>query len=302
MLHKGWIAFVAWALSLLVAGALVSGAERPPERRHLIYFEGTDYELHVFKITGEKPGNTLMIIGGIQGNEPGGYLSADLYADLSLIQGQLIVVPRANFLSILKGTRGVNHDMNRRFAGPRQRLYEDEVVSVLKRLMAESTVLLNLHDGSGFYNPTYLNEHRNPKRYGQSIIADTDRFFSPKLGQEVSLKDICERVLTRINPLVKNPQHRFRFNNHRTSSPNTIHAEQRKSATYYAITKLGIPAFGVETSKDIERDDLKVRYQTMIINEFMHEFGIIPQYPGIRLDPPKLKYLIIEVSSRAEKA
>ena len=42
-----------------------------------------------------------MLIGGIQGNEPGGFLSADLYADMSLEKGNLIVVPRANFNSII---------------------------------------------------------------------------------------------------------------------------------------------------------------------------------------------------------
>ncbi len=42
-----------------------------------------------------------MLIGRIQGNEPGGFLSADLYADMSLDTGNLIIVPRANFYSII---------------------------------------------------------------------------------------------------------------------------------------------------------------------------------------------------------
>ena len=36
-----------------------------------------------------------MLIGGIQGNEPGGFLSADLYADMSQFKDNLSVVPRA---------------------------------------------------------------------------------------------------------------------------------------------------------------------------------------------------------------
>ena len=59
---------------------------------------------------------TLLLIGGIQGDEPGGFLAADLYADLSLEKGNLIVVPRANFPSILQQKRKVNEDMNRKFA------------------------------------------------------------------------------------------------------------------------------------------------------------------------------------------
>ena len=56
-----------------------------------------------------------MLIGGIQGNEPGGFISADLYADMSLEKGNLIVVPRANFYSIILNQRGAHGDMNRKF-------------------------------------------------------------------------------------------------------------------------------------------------------------------------------------------
>jgi predicted deacylase len=56
-------------------------------------------------IYGKEPGKTLKLIGGSQGNEPGGFLSAYLYADMSLLRGNLIVVPRANFYSILLNHR-----------------------------------------------------------------------------------------------------------------------------------------------------------------------------------------------------
>ncbi len=36
-----------------------------------------------------------MLNGGIEGNEPGGFLSADLYADISQFKGNPSVVPRA---------------------------------------------------------------------------------------------------------------------------------------------------------------------------------------------------------------
>ena len=41
------------------------------KREHLVYFQNTAYELNIYKISGKNPGNTLMLIGGIQGNEPG---------------------------------------------------------------------------------------------------------------------------------------------------------------------------------------------------------------------------------------
>ena len=64
---------------------------------HEVFLPNTDHELNVYRIFGEEPGKTIMIIGGIQGDEPGSYLTADLYADIHLKKGNLIVVPRANF-------------------------------------------------------------------------------------------------------------------------------------------------------------------------------------------------------------
>ncbi len=52
--------------------------------KHEIFLPNTDHELNVYRISGDKPGKTLMIIGGIQGDEPGSYLTADLYADIHL--------------------------------------------------------------------------------------------------------------------------------------------------------------------------------------------------------------------------
>lgn len=268
-----------------------------PATQHLTHFQGTEYELNVYKIYGVEKGKTLLIIGGIQGNEPGGYLAADLYVDMSLKKGNLIVVPRANFYSIIKNQRGVNGDMNRKFAGFSEKDSDNKIVNVLKQLIAESDYLLNLHDGSGFYSEKWKSPFRNPKRYGQSIIADCDQYYAKKEENKVLyLGDLARKVCKTVNPQIDNQNFYFRFNNHRTVEPDTIHAEQRRSATYYALTRHEIPAFGIETSKSIASYKLRVKLQTMIINAFMKEFDIIPEHPKIYLDPPKLEYLVIIVN------
>ena len=84
-----------------------------------------------------------MLIGGIQGNEPGGFLSADLYADMRLEKGNLIVVPRANFYSIITNQRGPNGDLNRKFnVEDNSSTMEDQIVSILKKLISESDYLV----------------------------------------------------------------------------------------------------------------------------------------------------------------
>jgi len=264
---------------------------------HEVYFKDTEYELNIYKVYGAEKGKTLMIVGGIQGDEPGGYLSADLYADMALHKGNLIVVPRANFFSIIEHKRAINWDMNRRFAiANSKEYYEDKIVEILKGLMSQSDFFLNLHEGSGFFRESYESGLKNPMRFGQSIIADADIYYSKEKGANIPLGDIARKIAEHVNKIIDNQQYQFRFNNHRTFEKSTQHAEQRKSASFHALSTYGIPAFGIETSKEIKDIEAKVRMQTMVINAFMDEFGIIPENPRVALDPPRLKYVILSVN------
>lgn len=272
-------------------------------RRHEIHFQGTPYELHVFRLEGrETTTPKMLIIGGIQGDEPGGFLAADRYVDLTLKRGTLIVVPRANFRSIIKNQRGPDGDMNRRFRVVRANSPMDLVVEVLKGLMEQADIFLNLHDGSGFFSPRWESPQRNPMRFGQSIIADASEFFHHEKGRTIALEPLATRVIQKVNSQIHDERHHFHFNNHRTLDRDTPHKEQRSSATFYALTKVGIPAFGVETSKDIPDPRTRVQYQTMVINAFMEEVGIVPDHPPLALDPPQLHYLIVSVNGNTPLA
>ena len=286
-------------LIIIQSFLLVSPGNAQGRRENLVYFPNTPYELNIYKIYGKKPGKTLMLIGGIQGNEPGGFLSVDLYADMSLLKGNLIVVPRANFYSILLNQRGLHGDMNRKFANkPEKMSMDDRIVSILKKLIAESDYLLNLHDGSGYYHPRYISRWRNPRAFGQSIIADCEEYKIPCQNKVLKLGDTAGKVIKEINRDITNDLHKFHFNNTRTSEPDSIHKEQLKSATYYALTKYHIPAFGIETSKFLPSIDIKVRYHNLAINAFMKLFSIIPEQPGLFLDPPELKYLVVSINAQ----
>jgi len=223
----------AYGIILSLVSVIVPLAMSPSalaqKRVHSVYFEGTDHELNVYRIHGEELGKTLLLIGGIQGDEPGGFLSADHYADISLAKGSLIVVPRANFQSIVLNRRKINADMNRKFSEEQGTSYETKIVTILKQLVAESDGLLNLHDGSGFYSEKWENADRNPLRYGQSIIADCEIYKNPASGETVDLGSMARSVIERINRAIKEPGHHFHFSNHKTRAADSLHKEQRKS-------------------------------------------------------------------------
>ncbi|MFT5697710.1 MAG: hypothetical protein ACI8ZB_000564 [Desulforhopalus sp.] len=266
---------------------------------HDVYLANTEHELHVFRIYGKKEGKTIMVIGGIQGDEPGGYLTADLYADITLKEGNLIVVPRANFYSILLNQRnGLTGDMNRKFGDKNKdhKNLEQEIVSILKGLIDESDCLLNLHEGSGFYNHDWVDENENPKKFGQSVIFDADTYLTGGDEETINLEELALRIIERVNPQIENPRYQFKANNHNTVSDLSLHLEQRNSASYYALTQANIPAFGIETSKSIRSNTEKVNLQKLVVNSFMTEFGIIPETPGLLLEKTELAYVLVQVN------
>jgi hypothetical protein len=135
-------------------------------------------------------------------------------------------------------------------------------------------------------------------RFGQSIIADTHEYRVPGTNKVIKLEEMAQKVVREVNPHIENELHKFHFMNTKTGAKNSPHSEQRKSATYYALTEHHIPAFGVETSKFLPSIDLKVRYHNLVINAFKELFGIIPESPGLVLDAPLLKYLVVSINGQ----
>ncbi|MCL1827212.1 MAG: succinylglutamate desuccinylase/aspartoacylase family protein [Candidatus Cloacimonetes bacterium] len=263
------------------------------------YFSGTNYELDVYTIKGDKPGASLLIIGGIHGDEKSSFLAADYFADVTIENGTITLLPRTNLPAIMANRRFLNVDMNRRFdhttvAGGN--FYEDLVVAVVKEYMQKSDFVLNLHEGSGFYRHAYDNDTHNQMKYGQSIIADADRFID-KEGNEVNIKELAEIICARVNQKIDNPEYHFRFNNHNTSEESTAHLEQRKSATYYGYGKLKIPSFGIEISKQLPTQELKNDYKRLVLTEFINYLEIKMETVPYQHEAPVLIYLLVKINN-----
>ena len=165
------------------------------------------FSLH--KIESNVPGPTLLVIGGIQGDEPGGFTAASmLVTDYKIQKGNIWVVPNLNFESIIRRSRGIHGDMNRKFKTLSKKDPEfDEVQKIKKIILSDEVdVVLNLHDGSGFYKKTYINKMHNPNRWGQSIIIDQENMDASEFG---NLSEIANNVQKHINNALKNKPSSF---------------------------------------------------------------------------------------------
>ncbi|BCS88411.1 M14/M99 family metallopeptidase [Pseudodesulfovibrio sediminis] len=261
--HTLFIIFSALSLSLLFCAspALAGSWEHS-------FFSGTQYPLKVVYLQGELPGPTIMVQGGIQGDETSGFITAQLLTQAKVTRGNIIILPRANVPSINLRKRQINVDMNRRFDQNYNRFYEDRVARVIRFLLAQSDAFIHLHEGSGFYNPTYVDNLRNPNRYGQSIIVDTLVF------DKIDLAHTVNSVLNELNGKIHSRDYQFKLFNTKTFDQGTDYPEMRKSLTCYALSEHGIPAMAVEVSKSIRQIGWKVHQQLAATIMLLQRLGV----------------------------
>lgn len=107
----------------------------------------------VYERDSGSPGPTLLVLGGVHGNEVGGVLAAGrlVDADLGLRAGRLIVVPLAHEAAYDADTRtGPADDGNlaRVFPGAADGTPTEVVAALLTGLIAEADALVDLHTSS----------------------------------------------------------------------------------------------------------------------------------------------------------
>jgi len=285
-------------LSLLAV--LLVSAVAHADAHEYVFFKGTQYPLKVVFIKGDLPGPTVMVQGGIQGDEQSGFVTAQLLSRSTLHRGNLIVLPRANVPSINLHLRQINVDMNRRFDKNYNRFYEDRVARVIRFLLPQCDAFIHLHEGSGFYYPTYIDKMRNPKRYGQSIIVDTLLWKGAR--HSINLENTVNDVLSRLNSHIRSHDYQFKLFNTRTFDKATSYPEMRKSLTCYALAEHNIPAIAVEVSKDIIQMDWKVHQQLQATCLLLAEFGVEavpPVFTGEDVKRYAAKGVRVTVNGRA---
>lgn len=227
-------------------------------------------ELRVIKKEASPEQKVFLLLGGIQGDEPGGFNAAALIASrhYTITKGNVWVVANLNQHSILENHRGIYGDMNRKFAALRDNDPEKKIIEEIKELIRNDRVeiVLHLHDGSGFYHDTYISALRNPKRWGQSSIIDQEQLDNVPHGD---LNGISQRIIAEINENLLNDLHRYRVRNTNTAVQDK---EQQLSLTFFTINQ-GKAAFANEASKNLPLRE-RVYYHLLAIEAMMHYLGI----------------------------
>jgi hypothetical protein len=223
---------------------------------------------HLNLIKKENPDSntTLLVIGGIHGNEPGGYFApAVLAAHYTISSKNLWIIPNLNQESIIQYQRGIHGDMNRKFLKISSNDKDKETVEAIKKIILEPNVslVLNLHDGHGFYRKKNQGSIFNPNAWGQTCVIDQCRLKTHQAFGD--LNKIAEQVRLNVNKRLLKKHHSFNVKNTKTKYEDEA---MQLSLTYFAVTH-NKPAFAIETSKNLSSLSQKVFYQLLAIEEFM---------------------------------
>ena len=243
-----------------------------------------EFSLH--KQSSGAPGNTLLVVGGIQGDEPGGFNAASLLVThYRILSGNLWVVPNLNFESIVRRSRGVHGDMNRKFPSVPPDDPDHHRVEKIKRIITSPDVdfVFNLHDGSGFYRHEHEDALRSPRRWGQSIIIDQEQ---APLGPFGDLGPRARSVAGRVNGVLVDDGHRYHVKNTETGKGNR---EMARTLTWFALNNAK-PAVGVEASKELPTH-LRAYYHLQVLEAYMRELGVAFER-GFELTPESVRRVI----------
>ena len=237
---------------------------------YTLYAENLVRDFELYKLNeGDKNAPTLLLMGGIHGDEPGAYYSTDLFLrHYKITKGSVWVVPVVNPHGMFANMRGVYGDMNRKFAALSQNDPDYESIQNIKKLLAnpEIDISMHLHDGSGYWRPTYQSNLLNPHKWGNCSVVDQIR-IDGKYGE---LESFVVQMVADINLRILNPIHRFHVHNTQTKAKNDV--EQLKALTFFSLS-LNKPALTNETSKELDVPT-RVFYHLLAIESLLGQLGI----------------------------
>ena len=223
-------------------------------------------DIQLIKKENSDSNTTLLIIGGIHGDEPGGYFAASILSThYEITSKNLWIAPNLNKKSIQSNSRGLNGDMNRKFSVIKKNDKDTETLKDIKKIILSKNVslVLNLHDGHGFYRKENHSKIFNPNAWGQTCVIDQCSLSEDQpFG---NLSNIAALIKQNMNKKLLQKHHSFDVRNTNTKFDDET---MQHSLTYFAVTNHK-PAFAIETSKHLSSLSQKVFYQLSAIEEFM---------------------------------
>ncbi|BCM93325.1 hypothetical protein IAD21_05216 [Abditibacteriota bacterium] len=208
---------------------------------------GTRYQTPYFIKEGEKSGPTIVVVGGVHGDEVAGYQAARLLKSWRVEEGTLVLVPEAHIEAIRRNVRAYPRNMNRLFPGKANGDAMEKLAFEIWTLIKTSKpqLLLTLHESRGFYV-------QDRARYGQTFTFDFDE-----------LKPQFAKIAETVNASIEPPLYKFQI---KVEAFDTC-------PTYCAWKWLHVPATSIETTRTLPLP-LRIAMQLNACDAFFDSYGL----------------------------
>lgn len=212
---------------------------------------GTADATDVYIIRSATPGATVMIVGGVHGDETSGWLAGREIKDWDVDTGTLIVLPEAHKQAVnrQRRTSAAGVDLNRQFPLRRQptTALAREIWDVVLEFRPDA--LLDMHEGWGIFGI-----HDS---VGQTLIT-----YSAGDAQA-----FARHATSYLNT--------YHVNNQRTYSFRVVGPPIEGSLTRKAGEELGIPAFIAEATVYQTKRETRIRWQKAYAEELLRWYGLL---------------------------
>ncbi len=244
------------SLTLLAAALFVQAAMGEATSSNRTLLPGTRFATECYIKDSGMPGPTIMIVGGVHGNEPAGANAAEVIRQWPINRGKLVVIPRANIPGLAANKRLIPqlstnlNNLNRNYPragkdeGPRGDLASSIWAVALE---VKPDWLLDLHEGFDFHQV-------NDKSVGSSVIC----FPNPK-G-----RDAADLMLAAVN---------------REITDETLKFVRRDMPIDGSLARAGgehlhIPSMTLETTSK-QPMDKRVHQQEVLVHSLLKHVGMM---------------------------
>ena len=252
--------FFAWSAFFFLGGAQFF----PSLRAEISFTEGTigagtRWETPFHVIESNHPGPTVLITGGLHGNEPAGARAAEQIRHWSILRGRLVVLPRANQPGLKAGTRHLPElprekaDLNRNFPRTGEKNEASSLIGgEIWRLAQEFKPdwVIDLHEGYHFHQI-------HSKSVGSTILAS-------RPGDQRT-RPVVARMLAAINATVEDPRKHFV----------PLRGTANGSLTRAAAERLGSNSLILETTTREQPLSLRTRQHRLMVRTLFQYIGIL---------------------------
>lgn len=220
----------------------------------------TRFETGIHVVEGTEPGPTVLVIGGIHGNEPAGSEAARAIANWTIQRGRIIVVPRANEPALMANKRytpGAEEDernLNRNFPKNEEDTARGDMAPHLWTLITDIQPdwVLDLHEGFDFHEV-------NPESVGSSIIACDDP----------EVRAMAERMLLTVDGL-RSPE---------APSFSSLENPVAGSLVRSSCDRFDVKGMILETTTKDQPVAIRARQHRHMVHRLLDELGMEPSNP-----------------------